>query len=217
MSNFDVVIFDFDGTIADTSPGVLNCIKHMAEFYNLEEKTPQQLRKIFGPPLANGFKDLFNVDDEMAKKLVEKYRELYNDNEMYNLVIYDGMRELFKTLKDNGIKLGIASSKPEAFFGRLLEKFEIKEYFDSVCGADMHFAKNEKNDIIERAINNLPECPNERILMVGDTVFDINGAKHVGIVSVGVLFGFGEKEELEAAGADYLVSDTKELEKLILG
>ena len=217
MHQFDIVIFDFDGTIADTSPGVFKCIQHMIDFYELEEKTPEELRTIFGPPLLNSFKRLFNADDEFSEKLVEKYREMYTDNEMYNLVIYEGMTELFRTLKDNGIKLGIASSKPEAFFERLLEKFQIKHYFDSVCGADMHETKNEKNDIILRAIQHLPECPFERILMVGDTVFDINGAKQVGIKSVGVLFGFGTLEELEKAGADYIVADTKELEKLILG
>lgn len=215
MPRFDFLIFDFDGTVADTRRGVFDSIIYALTSYGYEIPDENVLNSFLGPPLHASFKNTTSCSDETAQKLTAKYRELYTDNAMYRLSLFDGVEEMLKELKSKEIKMAIASSKPEKFFSKLLEYLKITEYFDVVCGSSLSDIHNTKQAIIARAMKELG-AEKENTLMVGDRVFDIDGAKQNGIKSAGVVFGFDYTEELRNAGADFIVKTTKELLKEVL-
>lgn len=212
---FNFVIFDFDGTIADTRRGVFDSIIYALTSYGYEVPDEAVLNSFLGPPLHESFKKTTSCTDEMAQTLTAKYRELYTDNAMYRLHLFDGVEEMLKEMKNRGVKMAIASSKPEKFFSKLLEHLGITQYFDVVCGAALGDIHNTKQAIIARAMESLG-AEKDSTLMVGDRVFDIDGAKQNGIKSAGVVFGFDYTEELKTAEADFIVKNTEELLKEVL-
>lgn len=215
MPKFNYVIFDFDGTIADTRRGVFDSIIYALTSYGYEVPDENVLNSFLGPPLFASFKAATACSDEMAEKLTAKYRELYTDNAMYRLHLFEGVEEMLSKLHSMGVKMAIASSKPEKFFTKLLEHLGISQYFDVVCGASLDAIHNTKQAIIARAMAEL-SAEKEKTLMVGDRVFDIDGAKQNGIKSAGVVFGFDYTEELEKAGADYIIKKAENLLKEVI-
>ena len=214
---YDAVLFDFDGTVADTGPGIFNGIYHVLDFMGIERPEPEELRFFIGPPLQDGFKTVFGLDDAQSSAAVAKYREHYAAGGMFELTFYDGMEEIFHKLKEQHIKMGICSAKPEIFLKKIVEHFELSDLFDAVVGNEPNYTSSDKSTLINRAIEltNLPK--DARVLMVGDRHFDINAAKKVGIDSAGVLFGYGSREEFVEAGADYIAADANELFGIITG
>lgn len=218
MNNkYDAVLFDFDGTVADTGKGIFNGVYHVLDSMGIDPPEPEKLRYFIGPPLHESFRIVFGFNEEECKAAVATYREYYSAKGIFELTMYDGMEELFRKLKAKGIKLGISSSKPEIFLLRIVDKFGLSELFDTVKGSDIDYIHSDKSLIIRRATEamNLPDTA--KVLMVGDRCFDINGAKKAGVDSAGVLFGYGSREEFEEAGADYIVADTDELFGIITG
>lgn len=215
MPKFDFIVFDFDGTIADTRRGVFDSIIYALTSYGYEVPEEDALNFFLGPPLFESFQKLTSCDDKRAEELTAKYRELYRDNAMYRLSLFDGVEEMLRKMKEAGLKIAIASSKPEKFFAKLLGHLGITQYFDVVCGASFDDIHNTKQAIIARAMEEL-HAEKDKTLMVGDRVFDIDGAKQNGIKSAGVVFGFDYTEELETAGADFIVKNTKDLLKEVL-
>lgn len=212
---YSYVIFDFDGTIADTSEGVMASIIFALESYGYEVPDESVLRKFLGPSLIDGFMNNIGVDEEMAKKLTAKYRELYTDNAMYLLKLFDGIEDLLKELKAEGVKMAIASSKPQHFFDKLLNHLNIKDYFEAVCGADPNDKESSKTEIISNAVR-LMGADKDDVLMIGDRCFDILGAQGAGVKSMGVTFGFGERAEFEEYNADYIVDTPEEILQVVL-
>ena len=215
MAGFDFVIFDFDGTIADTRRGVFDSIIYALTSYGYEVPDEEVLNSFLGPPLHASFKNTTSCTDELAQVLTDKYRELYTDNAMYRLQLFDGVEEMLREMKTCGIKLAIASSKPEKFFSKLLAHLGITQYFDVVCGASLGDIHNTKQAIIARAMKEL-SADKDKTLMVGDRMFDIEGARENGIKSAGVVFGFDYEDELKTAGADFIVKTTKQLLEEVL-
>ncbi len=214
MPNFNYVIFDFDGTIADTSRGVYDSIIYALESYGFPTPDDDILASFLGPPLHASFMRVTGCDDKTAENLTAKYRELYTDNAMYRVRLFDGVREMLDDLKNLGIKMAIASSKPQHFFDKLLSHLEIKEYFEAVCGAALEDKENTKEAIIARAIS-LLGAEKETTLMVGDRCFDIDGAKKNGIKSLGVVFGYDYTEELKNAQADFIVCNANKIKEVL--
>lgn len=212
---FSFIIFDFDGTVADTRRGIFDSIIYALTSYGYEVPDERVLNSFLGPPLYESFQKTTSCSDETAKALTAKYRELYTDNAMYRLELFPGVKDMLKELKSKGVKLAIASSKPEKFFAKLLRHLEIDGYFHVVCGASLGDIHNTKSEIIAKAMKEMG-AEKDKTLMVGDRVFDIDGAKENGIKSAGVVFGFDYTEELENAGADFIVKTTKELLKEVL-
>ena len=212
MSNkYDAVLFDFDGTVADTGKGIFNGVFHVLDSMGIDPPEPEKLRYFIGPPLHESFRIVFGFNEEECKAAVATYREYYSAKGIFELTMYDGMEELFRELKARGIKLGISSSKPEIFLLRIVDKFGLSELFDTVKGSDIDYIHSDKSLIIRRATEAMNLPGSAKVLMVGDRCFDINGAKKAGVDSAGVLFGYGSREEFEEAGADYIVADTNEL------
>ena len=213
--NYNYVIFDFDGTVADSSEGVIASILYAYEAFAKPLPDDETIRQFFGPPLVASFMKYAGVDEKTGEEMTAKYRELYTDNAMYLLKLYDGMGELLKQLKKSGTKIAIASSKPKKFFDKLLGKLEIKEYFDAVCGAAMDEKSTSKKDIIQNALKQLGVEDKSLALMVGDRKYDVLGAKDAGIKCVGVTFGFGDYDELKEAGADFIVDEPSQIMKIV--
>lgn len=211
---YDAVLFDFDGTVADTGVGIFNSIQYAVEAVGHSPLTNEVLRTFIGPPVFDSFKRELGLNDEECEFAVAKYREKYSESGIYQLEMYDGIGDLLKELKANGIKVGIASSKPENFILRLLDIIKIKEYIDYVSCPAADKANREKYELINSSAEFFGIEKN-RTLMVGDRLFDINGANIAGVDSIGVTFGYGSKEELENAGATYIASSVDEIRNII--
>lgn len=214
---YNTVIFDFDGTVCDTGEGILKSAKYALEAFGYS--TPEDYRELtcfIGPPLLVTFQEKFGADPVRAEELVKKFRERYTNTGLFESCLYDGIIGLLKRLKANNIKLGIASSKPQNYIEALLEKFSIKSLFDCICGVSFKADCESKASIIGRCLSELDANPREAI-MVGDTHFDIDGAKVNQLDSVGVLWGYGTKFELIEAQAKFIAEKIDDIEAVALG
>lgn len=217
---FDAVIFDFDGTLADSGPGIFAGVRHALAAMQLPPLTPAQLYTFVGPPLESSLARECGLSGDLLRQTAQKYREYYAETGMFELKLYDGVREVLDALHQRGIKIGTASSKPAYFIRQIVENQGLTDIMDAPCGADtgpMEAETDTKPRIITRAMAQLGVTDKTRALMVGDRRFDIEGAKAVGIRSAGVLYGYGSRQELVQAGADYLIAVPQELPPLVGG
>lgn len=217
MSNFDAVLFDFDGTIADTGEGVFFCIRKAIERFGLRQPTEAEIRKFIGPPMVVSYKTLYpQLGDDEVQKLLVSFREDYVKTGLYKFRLYDGITELLKKLSESGIKTAVASSKPQKELERIITYSGIDKYIGAIVGADINYKDSDKATIVEDAMKKLGVEDKSRVLMVGDRKYDIVGAHKVGIACAAVLFGYGSREEFEEYKADYVVESFEEVEKLVI-
>ncbi|MFQ9838361.1 MAG: HAD hydrolase-like protein [Eubacterium sp.] len=210
------VIFDFDGTICDTGEGVKKSAKYSLDAFNIPSDDWQTLDCFIGPPLLVTFQEQFNQSAADADLLVQKFRERYTNTGIYECELYNGIKQLLINLKDDGMKIGIASSKPQVFVETLLNKFAIAKYFDSVCATSFAADCESKQNIIARCLKELETEPKDA-LMVGDRFYDIDGAKADMVDGAGVLWGYGSKFEFIECGAKYIVDKVEDIESIALG
>jgi len=209
------VIFDFDGTICNTGEGIMKSAKYALDSFGIPCGEWEELSFFIGPPLLVTFQERYNQEVSQAIELVKKFRERYSVKGVWESSLYDGIADLLKSLKSDGFKLGIASSKPEKFILQLLEKFEIADMFDAVCGVSFTADCESKQSIIARTLDAL-EVTNEEALLAGDKFYDIDGAKANGVRSIGVLWGFGSKFELIECSADFIAQKPGDIEAIAL-
>lgn len=215
MNNrYDVVLFDFDGTFADTGVGIFRCIQYAVNALGKPPLSQETLRTFIGPPVFDSFKRELDLTDNESFFAVEKYRELYAESGIYQFEIYNGIKELFEELSAKGIKIAFASSKPKHFIERIVDYLDIVNLVSYVSGPESDKAHDDKTVLINRAIENLG-VDKKRTLMVGDRHFDINGAKNAGVESVGVTYGYGSEDELVSSGATYIAHNTDDLRRII--
>ncbi len=214
ISKYDAVLFDFDGTIADTGRGIFSSIQYAVECLGLEPLDAETLRRFIGPPIYDSFKRELGLDDEKSDFAVKKYREKYAESGIYELDIYDGIIPLIKKLRENGIKVGIASSKPQNFLIRIVDFLEIAELIDFISAPSADDTPQSKASLINNSAEALNICK-DKILMVGDRYFDIDGANGAGVESVGVTFGYGSEEELKKSGATFIAGCADEIADII--
>ncbi|MCC8073928.1 MAG: HAD hydrolase-like protein [Clostridiales bacterium] len=213
---YKAVIFDFDGTICDTGEGIKKSAKFALEAFGYEAPENEELNCFIGPPLLVTFQEKFGADPVEAAELVKKFRERYTNKGVFESCLYDGIKELLFSLKKDGIKMGIASSKPQDYIETLLEHFGIKQYFDVICGVSFTADCESKANIISRCARELEFSGNE-MFVVGDKKYDIDGAKANMIDSVGVLWGYGSKFEHIEAGAKFIIDKPFDIESIALG
>lgn len=213
---YKAVIFDFDGTVCDTGEGILKSAKFALDYYNIEAPEYEKLTCFIGPPLLITFQEDFGADATLADKLVKKFRERYTNKGILESHPYDGIKELVLRLKNEGIKLGIASSKPIDYVEALLDRDGLKQYFDSICAVSFSADCESKANIISRCIKELDVGGNET-LMVGDKKYDIEGAKANLIDSCGVLWGYGSRMEFAQANAKFVAEKTDDIYSIALG
>jgi len=217
MQNKKYILFDFDGTIYDSGPGVMKAAKYALESFGVRVEDLSELRRFCGPPLWDSFMVFYGFSREQADRAVEKYREYYADKGLTDGEIYRGIPELLRKLKENGKKLILATSKSERYFPFLLEALSIQDCFDFVAASTHDGSRSSKEEVLAYAIDRCEISDPSLAVMVGDRKFDIIGARAFGMESVGVLYGYGDLSELQAAGADYIAADVKELEDILSG
>ena len=204
-------LFDLDGTLTDPGVGITNSVMHALEKFGIRVNDRSELYPFIGPPLDDSFKRFFGFDDEQAQKGIEYYREYFRDIGIFENKVYEGIPEMLGELKDRGIKVCLATSKPHEFAVRILERFELARFFDITGGATMDGRISKKADVIKHVLEEAQITDTEKVLMIGDRFHDIEGAKANGLHSCGVLWGYGSREELCGAGADHIVSVPSEL------
>lgn len=209
------VLFDWDGTVADTRPGIFNSVRYAIRQYGIADKPDDELRYFIGPPLYDGFEHVFGVSPELANELTDTYRVYYRDTGIFECTIYDGVGDLLRELHEAGVKTAVVSSKPKEFLDRLVEHFGLAEHLDAVVGPAMDNHNSNKTVLVNQALKELMLLPST-VAMVGDRHFDMEGAKAAGVSAVGVLYGYGSEEELCRAGADAICEQVVDLRGYLL-
>lgn len=214
---FDYILFDLDGTLTDPFDGISKCIIYALEALGMTVPDPKALESFIGPPLFDQFKAQYGFTDSRAEQAVKKYRERYSAVGWKECTLISGTRELLKKLKESGLKIALATSKPEKFAKNILEHFGIIEYFDFIGGAEMeHGGRNKKEDIISYVLQGLGVRDKSAAVMVGDRFYDIEGARANGIKTIAFLGGYGSLEEFKRHGAYHIASDMEEVGKFAL-
>ena len=211
---YKTILFDLDGTLTDPGLGITNSVAYALRHYGIEAESRESLYPFIGPPLADSFMKYYGFDSERAMEAISVYREYFRDKGLYENEVYDGVRELLTEIKSSGRKIVLATSKPEEFSVRILEYFDLMKYFDVVAGASMDEKRNRKGDVIAYAMEKGGFAA-EGTVMIGDREHDILGAKENCIDSIGVLYGYGDRDELEKAGADYIAETVDDIMKYL--
>ncbi len=216
------ILFDLDGTITDSSEGITKSVQHALKKLGIEENDQAMLRRFIGPPLDESFEKFYGFDKEKVLKAVDYYRERYSDKGIYENVLFDGIADMLEGLKSDGYIVALATCKPEIYVPRILKHFNIDGYFDVAVGSELEGGeRRHKNQVINEVFVRLSEAgltgddditmAKSKAIMIGDRKDDILGAKASGIDSMGVRYGFAEEQELEIAGADYIVETVEDI------
>lgn len=213
------VFFDLDGTITEPKAGILGGVVHALEKFGIKEENPALLCEYIGPPLRMSFSKFHGLNDEQAEQAVEYYREYYREKGIYQNKIMPGMESAFQKLRSAGCKLYVATSKPEFFAKQILENLHLLPYFEIVAGSSFDKSRDSKEAVIAWLLEQIQTdaLRMSDIVMVGDRKYDVIGAKQFGIDQIGVLFGYGSREEFEACECMYIVQTAEEMTQKILG
>lgn len=216
MPRYDAVLFDFDGTIADTSRGIKNAIRYSLDQKQIPVGNPDELDYFIGPPLYNGYHHVYKTEEPLTSELVDLYRVYYGKQGVFELDLYPNIKETLSFLKEAGVKTAITSSKPLHFLEQAVSFVGVDGYFDAVVGPELKNKEANKTYLIQKAMSVLGVSKVDQVCVVGDRFFDIEGGKSAGIKAIGVTYGFGTEEELRSAGADFLAHSAKELKDFLL-
>lgn len=211
---YKAVLFDFDGTLADTSEGIFKSLQYAFEADGKPSPDLATLRKFIGPPIYDSFRTLFGYPEEKINFMVRKYRERYREKGWREARIYEGIPALLRTLYENGVSIATASSKPTPYIEQILREQGLFEYMNYIGGTRFDEKHVEKAAIIRDAMRHLDAAPVETV-MVGDRLYDILGAKAAGIPCIAVLYGFGSCEEFEKYDADFVAETPADVQKLL--
>lgn len=219
---YKYLLFDLDGTITKSEEGIFNCIKYALDWAGIPYPEYRVFRSFIGPSLYDSFVREFDMDDARAKEMVVKYRERYNVVGLFEAEVYDGVADTLRALKEKGCILSVATSKPTEPTLRILEKFGVGKYFDVVVGSNPDGTGSDKKHIISQVLESLKKdhgltedmIKSNQVVMIGDRRYDIEGGKACGLQTIGVLYGYGSREEFEAVGADNIVETPEEIVNL---
>ncbi len=204
------VLFDLDGTLTDPKVGITKCVQHALKYFGIEVENTDSLCDFIGPPLAVMFAKRFGFDDDMCTKAIEVYRERFSTVGKFENTVYPYTEKILKLLKQNNVRLFVATSKPQKFAIEILDHFGLAKYFEKIRGIEMNEEKIDKDVVIKRVMSEYSLDPQDTV-MVGDRCFDIDGAHKNDIKCIGVLFGYGSKEELEQHNADLIIDTNEDL------
>ena len=213
---YKTILFDLDGTLTDPRVGIVKGAQIALNAFGIEVENLDDLNWFIGPPLHQNFKENFGFDDEKTKEAVRIFREYYMPIGVYENDLYKGMDLLLQRLKSAGYRLLIATSKPEVLAREVLTHFNIIHNFEFIGGSELDGTRSNKAEVIRYALDNAGVADLSSVVMVGDREYDIIGAKANGIDSIGVLYGYGDIDELKNAGATQIAATIKELEEMLL-
>lgn len=212
----EYIFMDLDGTITNPAEGITKCFEYALNHFGIEVEDRTSLEQFIGPPLRQSFKEGFGFDEEKATEAVAVYRERFKPVGMFENEVYEGMEQALQTLKEAGKVLIVATSKPEPLAVKILEHFGLDGYFDDICGSCDDANRNEKDEVIRYALDKHGITESDDVLMVGDRKYDVLGAAKCGLKCMGVLYGFGDREELETAGAAYIAETVEDMARIIV-
>lgn len=216
MNRFNTILFDLDGTLTASELGITTGVKYALEELGVEVKDRKELLKFIGPPLKTSFKEFYGFDDETIQEGIRLYRVYYDKQGYRENEVYEGIREMLEALKNAGKEIIVATSKPEYLALMILEHFELKDYFDYIAGSSKDGKLVRKGDVIKYALSHSKYKDLSEVVMVGDRFHDIEGARENNIKVVGVCYGYGNREEHEKYGADFIVDTVEELKQFLL-
>ena len=206
----DTIFFDLDGTLTDPKPGITRSIQYaLQKLGHPAIPTEDELTWCIGPPLRASFAKILGAEDQ-ADRAVSLYRERFSDIGLYENAVYDGIAEVLTTLGQSGQKLFVATSKPHVFAERIVEHFGLRHHFEYVFGSELDGRRVDKSHLLEYALKKAAVDP-AKTLMIGDRSHDIVGAKSNGMRAIGVLYGYGSREELLGAGALQVCASPQEI------
>lgn len=216
MKKYDLIIFDLDGTIMDTSDGIINCYNYTAKIFNRNELDREKFKGIIGSPLTDGFKNNYSMNDQEVKEAVKIYRRRYEEKGIYEATSYQGIPELLKKLKDNNYKTAVATLKLEKFAKKMLRDQNIDQYFDLIYGTNQEDSL-KKHDLINKAVSTL-NIEKNKVVLIGDSFYDSVGAKTANVDFIGVSYGLGFQNDAQIKQGYYTdcASSVIELENIIL-
>lgn len=213
---YKYLFWDLDGTLSDSAPGITRSAQYALSHFGIDVPDLSDLLCFVGPPLEESFKEFYHFSSEKADEAVAKYRERYEVTGLYENELYAGIADFLDAAHAAGKIQMVATSKPQRMADQVLKHFGIYDKFAFVGGREYDGTRKTKAEVIRYVMNScgLQDCPD--IIMIGDRKHDILGAKAVGLDSVGVLYGYGNRQELADAGATYIVNDLEELKELLL-
>ncbi|MCR4834602.1 MAG: HAD hydrolase-like protein [Butyrivibrio sp.] len=219
MNKYKYILFDLDGTITESGPGIMNAAKYALKHYGIEENDISKLKLFVGPPLDVSFMDRYGFDKEKASEAIAKFREYYNVTGIFENSVYEGMKQLLESLRSSGYKIAIASSKPQVMVHRVLEHFDIQNYFDVIVGCELDGRRSKKEEVIEEVLDQFGFKKGDDLsdmVMIGDRCYDMTGAVEFGMTGIGVLYGYGTRKELEESGATIIAATVDDLKNILL-
>lgn len=215
MKSYSTILFDLDGTLTDSSQGIINSIIYALEKFDINDYDMSLLKKFLGPPLHESFEKFMGFDKEKSLQAVKFYREYFSSKGLLENEVYAGVNNLLQNLKENGKTLVVATSKPQPFTDKIMEHFDLAKYFDFIAGSNMDTTRSKKAEVIEYALSECNIKDKSKVVMIGDRAEDMIGAQSAGIDSIGVEYGYGTFDELKNAGATYIAKTVDELEDLV--
>jgi len=205
MKNIDAVLFDLDGTLIDTKVGITESIRYAMREMKRPLSPQTNLDRYIGPPIQQNFAALLQTDDPvLIEQGIAAYRDYFAETGLLENDLYDGVSEMLAALNDLGLRCYVATSKPTVYARPIIEHFGLAGYFVQVYGSELDGTNGNKGDLIHHVLH-LENLQPAQTIMVGDRLHDILGAKANGVLAVGVLYGYGSRDELAEAGSNYVV------------
>lgn len=212
---YEYILFDLDGTLTDPGEGITNSVAYALKKFNISVEDKTELYRFIGPPLIYSFMNFYGLNYENGLKAVEYYREYFSVTGIFENKLFDGIHKLLAEIKKSGKKIALATSKPEQYAVRILDHFDLTQYFDFIGAATMDETRSKKADVITYTLDNLGITDKSKVVMIGDRHHDIDGANQNDLDSIGVLFGYGSRDELENAGATYIAETINDIIKFL--
>lgn len=214
MKDKTYLLFDLDGTLTDPFIGITRSVQHALKYYGIIENDLSRLAPFIGPPLIDSFRETYHFSEEQAEEAVSYYREYFAEKGWRENKVYPGIPELLKHLQETGRKLYVATSKPTPFAEKILDHFNLSRYFERIEGASLDHTRMRKTEVMQYLLAQTGISEKGKTVMIGDRKFDVIGAHEIGVECIGVLYGYGSREELVSAGADYIVPSVDALSAL---
>ncbi len=213
--SYSTILFDVDGTLCDPGKSMIECARYALSKFDIHETDEANLRRLIGPPLEHAFRDSYSFDEEQANQAAVYFRDMMQPEGIQLYEAYPGIPELLSELKQMGKKLGVVTSKIDHIAKEALVKTELIDYFEFVS-AQQPGVVVKKEEILTKALSELQVSDTSTVVMVGDRRHDIEAAKAVGVDSIGVLWGYGHRNELENEGPTRIVANIDELRWTIM-
>ncbi|MFD6510226.1 HAD family hydrolase [Bacillus sp. NPDC060175] len=213
---YTTFLFDLDGTLTDPKEGIINSALYALNKMGIEEGNISELDSFIGPPIQQSFVDRYNMNEIEVERAVFYFREYLKRSGLLENKVYDGIPILLQELKDAGNRLFVATSKPTVFAKQVIEHFQLTSFFEEIVGSDLDGTRIKKEEIIAHILQTNEELQKEEMVMIGDRKHDVIGASSNGIASIGVLYGYGNENELSDARAIHIVKDVEELQSFCI-